>query len=220
MAERAHVARELHDILAHSLSALAVSLERTRLQAQVSGADPAVVEQLAEAHQVAGRGLVEARRAVGALRGDLALSPTALHDLVAAFSATTGMLCRTSVAAAPTDLPAPVHLAMYRALQESLSNIARHAASSWVRVQVDYPAGHACLTVEDGRELPAPSSGAPTGASRPRDPDAPPPTANGSASRPGGLGLLGISERVELLGGWCSAGPTTSGWTVRMDLPR
>lgn len=205
LAERTHIARELHDVLAHSLSALAVSLERTRVQAQVTGADPAVVGQLAAAHDVAGRGLVEARRAVGALRGDVVLSPTSLLDLVATFTAATGVRCRTQIAPAPADLPVAVHLTMFRALQEALANSTRYAPLAEVAVDVDYSPARAGLVVQDGT---GPSTG-------------PLPGRSAVGQPPGaGLGLVGLRERVELLGGSCSAGPHGAGWRVHVELPR
>ena len=70
LAERGRVARELHDVLAHSLSALALQLEGTRLLARDRGADPEVVEGLERAHHLAVSGLTEARQAIAALRGD------------------------------------------------------------------------------------------------------------------------------------------------------
>ncbi len=69
-AERGRVAREMHDVLAHSLSALALQLEGTRLLARDRGADPEVVEGIERAHHLAADGLGEARAAIGALRGD------------------------------------------------------------------------------------------------------------------------------------------------------
>ena len=70
LAERGRVARELHDVLAHSLSALALQLEGSRLLARDRGADPEVIEGLERAHHLAVSGLTEARQAISALRGD------------------------------------------------------------------------------------------------------------------------------------------------------
>ena len=78
LSERGRVARELHDVLAHSLSALALQLEGTRLLARDRGADPEVVEGLERAHHLAVSGLTEARQAISALRGD---DLPALEDL-------------------------------------------------------------------------------------------------------------------------------------------
>ena len=82
LAERSRVARELHDVLAHSLSALALQLEGTRLLARKSDADPEVIEGLERAHHLAVSGLGEARQAISALRGD---DLPALEDLAGTF---------------------------------------------------------------------------------------------------------------------------------------
>ena len=80
LAERGRVARELHDVLAHSLSALALQLEGTRLLARDRGADPEVIEGLERAHHLAVSGLTEARQAICALRGDDLPQPCRLFD--------------------------------------------------------------------------------------------------------------------------------------------
>src|SRR3954469_25854157 len=85
-AERGRVARELHDVLAHSLSALALQLEGTRLLARDRGADPEVIAGLERAHHLAASGLTEARQAISALRGD---DLPALEDLAGTFPGAT-----------------------------------------------------------------------------------------------------------------------------------
>jgi signal transduction histidine kinase len=84
LAERGRVARELHDVLAHSLSALALQLEGTRLLARDRGADPEVIDGLERAHHLAASGLTEARQAISALRGD---DLPALENLAGTFRA-------------------------------------------------------------------------------------------------------------------------------------
>ena len=86
LAERSRVARELHDVLAHSLSALALQLEGTRLLARRSDADPDVIDGLERAHHLAVSGLGEARQAISALRGD---DLPALEDLAGTFPGAT-----------------------------------------------------------------------------------------------------------------------------------
>src|SRR5204862_244912 len=76
--ERERVAREIHDVLAHTLSALAVQLEATRVLAERRPGDPGVAEAIGRSHRLAREGLDEARRAVGALRGEAAPGPDEL----------------------------------------------------------------------------------------------------------------------------------------------
>ena len=92
--ERGRTAREMHDVLAHSLSALAVQLEGTRLLARSTGADPAVVEAVERSHRLAKDGLEEARRAIDALRGGEMPGPDGLPALADAFREQTGVPIR------------------------------------------------------------------------------------------------------------------------------
>ena len=86
LAERGRVARDMHDVLAHSLSALALQLEGARLLARDRGADPEVVAAIERAHHLAAGGLAEARQAIAALRGDELPGPERLHALADAFA--------------------------------------------------------------------------------------------------------------------------------------
>src|SRR5215218_4410811 len=86
LAERGRVAREMHDVLAHSLSALALQLEGARLLARDRGADAEVVAAVERAHHLAAGGLAEARQAIGALRGDELPGPERLPALADAFA--------------------------------------------------------------------------------------------------------------------------------------
>ena len=83
----------MHDVLAHSLSALALQLEGARLLARDRGADPAVVSAVERAHHLAREGLDEARRAIGALRGDELPGPERLQALADAFAEQAGARC-------------------------------------------------------------------------------------------------------------------------------
>ena len=132
LAERGRVARELHDVLAHSLSALALQLEGTRLLARDRGADPEVVEGLERAHHLAASGLTEARQAIAALRGD---------DLPGArrTSRWHASPARTlTVTGTPREPSSEARLALYRTAQEALTNVRRHSASDRVELRLDY----------------------------------------------------------------------------------
>jgi signal transduction histidine kinase len=141
LAERGRVARELHDVLAHSLSALALQLEGTRLLARDRDADPAVVEGLERAHHLAVSGLTEARQAISALRGD---DLPALEDLAGTFPGAT-----LTVTGTPREASSEARLALYRTAQEALTNVRRHSASDRVELRVDYEEDGTTLTVQD-----------------------------------------------------------------------
>jgi signal transduction histidine kinase len=144
LAERGRVARELHDVLAHSLSALALQLEAARLRAS----DPALVEDLERAHRLAAGGLQEAREAIAALRGD---ELPDLRDLAAAFPGAT-----LTVTGEPRESSSEARLALYRTAQEALTNVRRHSSSEAVELRLDYREDGTTLTVQDrGSERPA-----------------------------------------------------------------
>jgi signal transduction histidine kinase len=192
-AERGRVARELHDVLAHSLSALALQLEGTRLLARDRGADPDVVEAIGRAHHLAAEGLDEARAAIGALRGDELPGPERLQQLAGAF----GEHCRLTVTGTPRELSSEARLAIYRAAQEALTNVLRHSAADRVEIALAYEDGGTRLVVQD------------------HGPGAPVAVGGGA----GGYGLTGMRERAELLGGRLDAEPTADGYRVELWLP-
>jgi signal transduction histidine kinase len=103
--ERARLAREIHDVLAHTLSALAVQLESARLLLEQRPGDPAALQAVDRAHRLAQDGLVEARRAVGTLRGGMLPGPEALRTLAADFEGDTGVPCRVEVEGCPPSSP-------------------------------------------------------------------------------------------------------------------
>lgn len=149
LAERGRVARELHDVLAHSLSALSLQLEGARLLAQSKDSDPEVVESLQRAHHLATTGLSEARQAISALRGD---DLPAIEDLAATFPGATFTVTGTSHE--PTS---EAKLALYRTAQEALTNVRRHSrAPDHVDIRLDFAPDGTTLTVQDHGE-PAPA---------------------------------------------------------------
>jgi signal transduction histidine kinase len=195
--ERTRVARDMHDVLAHSLSALALQLEGTRLLARDRDADPEVVAGVERAHRLAAAGLDEARRAIAALRGDELPGPERLGALAEAFSESSSARCEMSVTGAPQELSAEARMALYRTAQEALTNIRRHAAADRVELRLDYEESGTTLVVQDH------GPGAPV-------------MVGGPSS---GYGLTGMRERAELLGGRLRAGPTDDGFRVELWLP-
>lgn len=191
--ERERLAREMHDVLAHTLSGLTVQLEATRLLAEQRPGDPAVAEAVASAHRLAREGLLEARRAVSALRGDVP-GPAQLEQLLRDFEAESGIRCRLEIEGTPLPLRPEAQLALYRAAQEALTNVRKHAEATSVTLRLGWSSSGAELTVEDeGTPKPALASG--------------------------GYGLDGIRERAALLGGSLEAGPTEGGFRVRLRVP-
>jgi signal transduction histidine kinase len=199
-AERGRVARDLHDVLAHSLSALAIQLEGARLLARSRNADPELIGAVDRAHHLAAGGLAEARQAIGALHGDELPGPERLRELAEGFADHSHIGCDLHITGAPGQQSSEARLALYRTAQEALTNVRKHSAAERVEVRLDYAADGTTLVVQDFGSLAPVAVGAPS--------------ANG-----GGYGLSGMRERAELLGGKLSAGPTDDGFRVELWLP-
>lgn len=202
LAERQRLAREMHDVLAHSLSGLVVQLEGARLLALSDPADGRLATTIDRAHQLAKSGLDEARRAIGMLRDDDLPGPDKLAVLARSFEADTGVPCRYTETGTPGELRPAVRLALYRVTQEALTNIRKHAHPERVEVRLEYLRDEISLTVEDFAAAH----------------DGPLPAAVIESSR-GGYGLTGMRERAELLGGTLSAAPTGGGFRVVLRVP-
>ena len=202
-AERGRLAREMHDVLAHSLSALALQLETTRLLARDRGVDPDIIQAVDRAHHLAASGLDEARRAIAAQRGEELPGPERIGALADAFKEQSGLPVALEVRGEPRELPPDARLAMYRTAQEALTNVRRHATAERVDVKLDYGSDSTVLVVEDHVDLES-------------HPPPPPPAADGLT---GGYGLTGMRERAELLGGELLALPTPTGFRVELRLP-
>jgi signal transduction histidine kinase len=195
LAERARIAREVHDVLAHSLSALSLNLQGARLMLARDGASEQAQEQVRRAQRLAAEGLAEARRAVAALRDDPVPAARAIADLVTGARLETGTPTELTVDGTVRDLPGPVENALYRTVQEALSNARKHAEGAPIQVLLAYRDGTTELTVTDHL------------GHRPADPG------------PAGYGLTGMRERAELVGGELWTGPTDDGWRVRLVVP-
>ncbi|MEU0008785.1 histidine kinase [Streptomyces sp. NPDC006314] len=195
-AERARFARELHDMVANHLSAIAI-----HSTAALSLDDPKTSrDALAVIRENSVAGLAEMRRLIGILRdssGDLEPSPTpTLDGLAALVEGARANGLDVTLDAGHDRVPAPVELAAYRIVQESLTNALKHAAEGRVRVVVREENGSLHVRV--------------TSAYRPGD----------AARAPGsGSGLAGMRERSTLLGGRFEAGPEDGQWAVRATLP-
>jgi signal transduction histidine kinase len=197
VAERARLARELHDVLAHTLSSLSLHLESTRVLAVSRGVDADVVERIDRGVALARTGLVEARDAVGTLRDAALPGPAQLADLIADFGRTSGISCRLEERGDPVPLAPDAQVALYRSAQEALTNVAKHSKATNVAVCLSWYGDAVTLRVaDDGR-----------------------PAGPVTALAGGGNGLRGMRERAELAGGALQAGPQESGFVVELRLP-
>ena len=196
LAERGRLARELHDVLAHTLSGLAVQLEGARLLADRTGADPRLAEQVANAQRLARDGMASAKRAVATLRGDALPGPADIPSLVEQ-TRLSGIPVTVTVTGEPRPLPGESGLAVYRAVQEALTNTAKYAGRG-TTAAVTLTWTETTLTAEI------------TDAGGDR-------TSAGLPS--GGYGQAGLAERAALAGGRLDAGPTADGWRVHLTMP-
>jgi signal transduction histidine kinase len=196
LSERQRLAREMHDVLAHSLSGLILQLEGARMLAAEDPADPRLRDAVERAHQLGRSGLEEARRAIGTLRDEQLPGPERLAELARQFEQDRGVPCAVTVTGEPRPLASSeARLALYRVAQEALTNVARHASgTSHVAISLGYEPTLARLTVEDTGLDPAPPGA-------------------------GGYGLTGMRERAELLGGRLTAAPTGHGFRVELEVP-
>jgi len=231
LAERQRVAREMHDVLAHSLSGLALQLEGARLLAIDDPADPRLADTIERAHHLARSGLQEARKAIGMLRDEELPGPERLAALAAEFECDTGLRCDVTITGEKRELGSEARLAVYRVAQEALTNIRKHARADRVKLGLSYEPDGTRLTVEDVRAdrallvlLPG-REGAAARAPGGLADGAAGGLANGSAvvAADGGghrgYGLTGMRERAELLGGTLTARVTGSGFLVELWVP-
>ncbi|WP_037607468.1 sensor histidine kinase [Streptacidiphilus rugosus] len=195
LAERARIAREIHDVLAHSLSAQLVHLEAARLMLDAGAEREAVRERIVAARGMAKDGLDETRAALSALRGEFTPVGEFLAKLADAQEA------ELEVVGTPRPLTAEAGVTVRRTAQEALTNVRKHAPGAQCTVRLSYLDGTVELEVVNRGGLPEGELAA---------------ELAGSGS---GLGLLGMRERAELLGGALEAGPTAEGFRVLLRVP-
>ncbi|MGW0882639.1 sensor histidine kinase [Streptomyces sp. NPDC002671] len=207
LAERTRLAREIHDVLAHSLGALVIQLEVIE---NLLAADPADVaqatERAARARLIAKDGLTETRRAIAALRTDTPPLPEALVLLAAGHHTATGRAADFQLHGRPRPLGAEASLALLRVAQEALANAAKHALGRPASMTLEYTEHRVRLTIVS-HTAPDMASTAPETAG--------PPTVEGVS---GGYGLAGMRERLLLVGGELTAGPCPEGWRVAAEV--
>jgi signal transduction histidine kinase len=208
--ESTRIAREIHDVLAHTLAGLAIQLEATSALIEQDADRDSVLARVQRAHQLAREGLQETRRAVGALRGDAVSVPAGIEALVSDYRSTVDAEAKLTIDGDQERLSGQTGETVLRVVQEALTNVRKHAPGAEVSVAVHAGAqGHdeVVLVVDD--RLPAEGvAGRRAGA-----------LAGGLAVSGGGYGLKGMRERAELLGGTLTAGRVDAGWRVELRLP-
>jgi signal transduction histidine kinase len=197
LAERSRLARDLHDVLAHNLSALAVQLEATRLLAINMGAGSKLVGQVTSARQLTCIGMLEARRALHMLRDGETPGQASLPHLISETAATLGIPMTLEVRGVPRPLGGEAELTLYRVVQEALTNVAKHAGrGARAGVRLVWTSGGVEVSIAD-------SGGDGIGAGLPSS----------------GCGLSGMTERATLIGGRLHAGRSDDGFAVQLWLP-
>ncbi|MCW6009301.1 two-component sensor histidine kinase [Micromonospora sp. CPCC 205371] len=199
-AERTRMARELHDVIANHLSAVAIhATAALSIRERSGGADGGAVDQaLRVIRENSVQGLAEMRQMIELLREEA--NPDALTrarlsevDRLVAQARGAGLTVRLETVGEPRALPVSVDLAAYRIVQESLTNALKHGTGE-AGIEVGYAAGMVRLTVEN--------------------------PVNSAPAAPGaGAGLIGMRERAALLGGSLDAGRHGKLWRVRAELP-
>ena len=205
LAERTRIARDIHDVLAHSLAAVSVNLQAAEglLAADSLPADNPELAKAIECIDRAGtltrEGLAAARRAVLALRDDAAPLPDQLSSLAAQYRAVGDLAVDFTVTGPPRPLSERASLVAYRTAQEALTNARKHAPGRPVALSLGFEAAQ--ITVGVVNPLP------------PED-DHRPLTTVGA-----GAGLTGLRERATLAGGTLEAGPAAGTWRVCLRIP-
>ncbi|MDO3703946.1 histidine kinase [Micromonospora sp. C28SCA-DRY-2] len=213
--ERARIAREMHDVVAHRVSLMVVRAGAL----EVTAADPATVEAAALIRSTGRQALTDLREVLGVLRqagggsspapaepapggpavpggSDTAPLPgLAGVDELVRESRAAGLRVERRDEGRPAAVPATVGRTVYRVVQEALTNVRKHAADAAVTVRLHHQSGGIEVSVRNG------------------------PSTAGAGLPGAGLGLVGLRERVELLGGRLEAGPRDGGFLVRALIP-
>jgi signal transduction histidine kinase len=207
--QRAQIARELHDIVAHSVSVILLQVGAARVRAL---GQPDITQPLHAAEEGGRQALAELRRLLGVLNDapaerrdgdhdaaermpDAPQPSIAALDQLAAAVRAAGLDIDLAIVGEVRPLPAGLELSVYRIVQEALTNVLKHAQASMARVRVDYGPDAVTIDVTDD------------GTAR-------------TASAPPGHGLVGMRQRAQVFGGTTTAGPAPGGgWHVRAEVP-
>lgn len=198
LGERTRIAREIHDVLAHSLGALGIQIQTARAVLTDQRDIVKAVEILMAAQKMAAEGLNETRQAVHALRSDIRPLDTELGRVADTHSERYHVNVTLDVVGVPRHVPLEATVALLRTAQEALVNAAKHAAGQDVAVRLEYGDRAVRLTVVNPLTA---CTGAVAG------------TVNG------GYGLTGMRERLRLLDGTLAADSRNGRWTVAAEFP-
>jgi signal transduction histidine kinase len=205
LAERARIARDIHDVLAHSLAAVSVNLQAAEglLASDTLPADNPELVKAKECIDRAGtltrEGLATARRAILALREDAAPLPDQLASLAAQHHAAGDAAVEFTVTGEPRTLSEQAAEVAFRVAQEGLTNARKHAPGQPVTLGLEFEPGQVTLSVANPL---------------PPVPDQGPLAATGA-----GAGLTGLRERAALAGGAFEAGPAGGTWRIDLTIP-
>ena len=206
LGERARIAREIHDVLAHSLGALGIQIQAARAVLTDHQDIDRAVDILVTAQRMAADGLAETRRAVHALRMDSRPLDVELERVTSVYGERYDVKVTLGIGGALRPVPPDATVALLRTAQEALVNAAKHAPGQGVAVRLDYGEHDVRLTVvnglADGRKLANGHA-----------------ASSGSGTVTGGYGLTGMQERLRLLNGTLVAGPRDGQWAVTAELP-
>ncbi|MCW2993321.1 MAG: hypothetical protein JWQ18_816 [Conexibacter sp.] len=199
--ERARIAREFHDVLAHSLGALGIQIEAARAVLAVEGDRERTLLMLDQAQRLAADGLAETHRAVHALRVASGPLPEVLAEIAIAHRLLHEATITLRVDGAPRQVAPEAVSVLARAAQEALVNSAKHAPREAVDLHLDYGGGKVMLTATNALAA------------------SPSPAGPGAVGAGCGYGLIGMRERLALVGGTLSAGPDRGSWVVAAQVP-
>ncbi|MFJ8788992.1 sensor histidine kinase [Streptomyces sp. NPDC102462] len=200
--ERTTIARELHDVVAHHMSVVAIQAEAAPYR--VENPPPELEKAFATIRENAVAALTELRRVLGVVRAEDYEAPETPQPTLADLDALlanvreAGLDVEKAVTGAVRELPQGVELSAYRIVQEALSNTLRHAPGASARVEIGYVLGGLGLRIVNGP---------------------PPATALVNPSPGAGHGITGMRERVSMLDGEMTAGPVDGGYEVTVFLP-
>jgi signal transduction histidine kinase len=205
--ERARIAREIHDVLAHSLGALGIQIQAARSALTDYGDVTQASELLAAAQRMASEGLVETRRAVSALRVDALPLEQELATATTTYADRYGVAVTLRTDGTPRPVRPDATLALLRVGQEAIVNAAKHAPGQRVTIQLEFGPADLRLIVRNDLASPAaePETAAEAGARL--------------STADTGYGLTSMRERLRLQNGTLEARPADGQWTVTAWLP-